>query len=204
MKNYLIIVDVQNDFTRELGTLYVKGAKSAIKNINKIFNTNVYDKIIATQDWHPTKHVSFASTWKKKPFVDTIYTDYGEQELWPIHCIKNSWGSEIDDNLRKEYIDIIWRKGTRFDLDSYSAFLENDRKTTTGLDSFLTNEGFFVCQVDIVGIATDVCVYNTAKDCYNMVSHDVRVLLNGCAGVNKENTEKRLQELKDIGVKIIE
>jgi nicotinamidase/pyrazinamidase len=214
MKKYLIIVDIQNDFTRKEGNLFVEGSNEAIKNINKLLEySDKYDSIIATQDYHPEGHVSFASSWEDKKLYSTVILErkhpktkeniYINQILWPDHCIAETWGSQFDDNLEKKYIDVIWRKGKNKNLDSYSAFLENDKLTETGLASYLNYDGQFDCEIDIVGVATDVCVYNTAVDCYNMVSHDVRVLLNCCAGVNKENTEKRIQELKDLGVKII-
>jgi nicotinamidase/pyrazinamidase len=203
MKHYLIIVDVQNDFSQKKGSLFVKGSELAIKNINKLLKNNKYDKIIATQDFHPLNHISFASTHQKDLF-STIEVDYGNQMLWPDHCIKNTWGSQIDDRLNSEQIEVIWRKGTKEYLDSYSAFLENDNDTETGLSAFINYDGGFNCFVDIVGIATDVCVYNTAKDCYNMITDNVRVFLPCCAGVTPKGVEKAIIDMKSIGIVIEE
>jgi nicotinamidase/pyrazinamidase len=203
LKHYLLIVDVQNDFSQEKGALFVKGSDLAIENINKLLQDNNYDKIIATQDFHPLNHISFASTHQKEPFSE-IDVNYGKQILWPNHCIKNTWGSQLDDRLKQEFIDIIWRKGTKENLDSYSALLENDKDTETGLAAFFNYDGSFDCFIDIVGIATDVCVYNTAKDCHLMISDNIRIFLSCCAGVSPENIEKALLDLKNLGVRIEE
>jgi nicotinamidase/pyrazinamidase len=202
MKKYLIIVDIQNDFTQEDGSLYVAGSKKAIQSINQMMVKNSYEKIILTQDYHPDNHISFAST-HGKPIFTEINAKYGKQFLWPDHCIAGTWGADIDAALDIEKVDIIWRKGTRKEVDSYSAFLENDSSSTL-LESFFIGEfRSHTPEIDIVGVATDVCVYNTAKDCMTLLPDaKVTVHLNGCAGVNEENTKNAIEDLLKRGVKI--
>jgi nicotinamidase/pyrazinamidase len=203
----LIIIDPQNDFTNKAGSLYVDGAEKAIENINKLLEKGNYDKVIATQDWHPRNHVSFASQYPgKKPFVDTVDTFYGKQELWPDHCIQGTWGADIDSNLDAIKIDIIWRKGTNIDIDSYSAVQENDKRTKTGLHNYLGNvysKDGSLPLFAVVGFATDVCVFNSARDIYTFAGGQVSVIQDCCAGVNHENTSVALQKLYDLGVNII-
>jgi len=203
MKKYLIIVDIQNDFTQEEGSLFVKGSDKAITAINEIINNNnFYDKIIATQDWHSRNHISFAETHNKKPFVDTIETSYGIQALWPNHCVQGTWGSDLDPRLNSDKIDIILRKGTKENLDSYSAFIENDKKTSTELEFLFKHMPEF--QIDICGVATDVCVYNTVKDCKAIFPEaKIRLFLPGCAAVFPEKLENILEELSKLNIILV-
>ena len=140
----LIIVDIQNDFCQG-GKLEVPNADSIIPSVNNIqkeFNT-----IILTQDWHPKDHKSFASQHKKKPFTQ-IKMSYGNQILWPDHCIQGTKGSEFHQDLNTRRANMIIRKGYRKNIDSYSAFFENDKKTSTGLNGFLKDlciKDIFLC-----------------------------------------------------------
>jgi nicotinamidase/pyrazinamidase len=195
---YLIVVDIQNDFTRGEGHLPVGGSDKAIEYINFLMEKGDFDKIIATQDWHPKGHISFATTHNKKPFEDTISTEYGKQSLWPEHCVQGTWGADFDDRLNRNLINIIWRKGMNKNIDSYSAILENDKKTYTGLQKYITSDD----EVTIVGVATDVCVFFTALD-FIKITENVSLHFKGCAGVNRENTKESINHLKKLGVKII-
>src|SRR5690625_2384969 len=132
--NALLIVDVQNDFCPG-GSLEVPGGDEIIPVINKISKT--FDVVIQTQDWHPEGHSSFASTHKDKEPFETIETSYGTQTLWPDHCVKGSKGAAFHPDLETDRSQLIVRKGFRRDIDSYSAFYENDNTTSTGLRGYL-------------------------------------------------------------------
>jgi nicotinamidase/pyrazinamidase len=186
----LIIVDVQNDFCPG-GSLAVEDGDRIISNINKLSNFGKFDMAIATQDWHPERHISFASTHKKKPF-EIIDVDYGNQMLWPDHCVQGTPGAELRPSLDQKPIHFIVRKGYRPDIDSYSAFLENDKSTETGLFQLIP-EGteLFIC-----GIATDVCVLNTALDTKKGFFDGVTVIEDACAGVTPAGEREALAQMK--------
>jgi len=197
-RNVLIIIDVQNDFCPG-GALEVPYGDEIIEIINKI--SPKFDKVIATQDWHPKNHISFASTHNKKIF-DTIETTYGTQILWPSHCVQESKGAEFHKKLNLKPVDLIIRKGTDVNLDSYSAFLENDKKTETGLQYYL--QGLNITKVYICGLATDFCVFYSAMDAKNF-GFNTYVILDACKGVDvpKNNVKKALDEMKKNHIKII-
>jgi len=156
----LIVVDVQNDFC-EGGALAVPGGNiSLISKINLLMQG--FDHIILTQDWHPAKHISFASQHPEKEPFDTIELSYGTQTLWPDHCIMGEWGAEFHPVLQTDRANAIIRKGSNHVIDSYSGFQENDRKTFTGLGGVLRER--MVKKVYVCGLATDYCVWWTALD----------------------------------------
>lgn len=155
----LIVVDVQNGFIPG-GNLAVAHADEIIPNINKL--ADWFDNIVLTQDWHPEHHISFAENHpNKKPF-DTIELDYGTQVLWPKHCVQGTKDAEFHPDLSLPQAQLIIRKGFHPHIDSYSAFMEADRKTLTGLASYLKERN--ISRVFIAGIATDFCVAWTAID----------------------------------------
>ena len=186
----LIVVDVQNDFCPG-GSLAVKDGAKIIPFINTLLDSNEFDLIIGTQDWHPERHISFASTHGKEPF-DVIDVPYGKQLLWPNHCIQGTKGAEFHPLLHSNRFNYILRKGMNKEIDSYSALMENDRKTLTHLHMMLNGYD----HVYIVGIATDVCVLNTALDCCHGVSN-VHVLLDGCAGVSDDGVKEAIDQMKN-------
>lgn len=158
-RSALIVVDVQNGFTPG-GNLAVADADQIIPLINEI--AQFFDNIVLTQDWHPENHISFANNHpQKKPF-DQIRLDYGTQVLWPVHCVQGTVDAALHPDLNIPQAQLIIRKGFHRDIDSYSAFMEADQKTSTGLAGYLRARG--IDSVFVVGIATDFCVAWTAID----------------------------------------
>lgn len=154
----LIVVDVQNGFTPG-GNLAVDRADEIIPSINKLAES--FDNVVLTQDWHPDHHISFAPN-HGLPTYSMIDLPYGQQVLWPKHCVQGTQDAEFHPLLNIPKAQLIIRKGFHADIDSYSAFTEADRKTTTGLEAYLKARG--IDTVYVVGIATDFCVAWTAID----------------------------------------
>ncbi len=175
----LIIVDLQNDFCPG-GSLAVEEGDRIAQVINPVAPD--FAVVVATKDWHPAGHISFASSHPgKKPF-ETVAVSYGEQLLWPVHCVQGSAGAELHPSLDANPIHLILHKGTRIDLDSYSAFFENDQSTPTGLDGYL--RGLGVSRLYVCGIATDVCVYSTVTDSLRL-GYEVTVIEDAVRGVDQ-------------------
>ncbi len=170
-----------------------------IPAINKI--SNKFDKVIATQDWHPKGHISFASTHNKEPY-QTIETKNGTQVLWQDHCVQGTSGADFHKELILEHVDLIIRKGTDPGLDSYSALLENDKQTETGLQHYL--KGLNINEVFLCGLATDYCVYFSAVDVKN-AGFNTTVILNACRGVDvpEGNIQKAIDDMKSKSIRII-
>jgi nicotinamidase/pyrazinamidase len=154
----LIVVDIQNDFC-EGGALAVPRADEIVSVVNRLMLR--FPTVVLTQDWHPVEHRSFAVHHDKEPF-STIEMHYGEQVLWPTHCVQDTWGSQFHELLALSAADLILRKGTNSGVDSYSAFRENDKSTKTGLSGYLTERG--VDRVFLAGLALDFCVGYSAVD----------------------------------------
>ncbi|KTD17303.1 bifunctional nicotinamidase/pyrazinamidase [Legionella jordanis] len=155
----LLIVDVQNDFMPG-GALAVPHSEVIIPIINQL--QRQFDLIIATQDWHPRNHQSFASNHSgKKPF-ETIMLHGIEQVLWPDHCIQGSEGAEFYSKLESDRVETIFRKGTDPEIDSYSGFYDNKHRKSTGLSGYLKEKK--VNEIYICGLCADICVYHTIKD----------------------------------------
>jgi nicotinamidase/pyrazinamidase len=153
----LLVIDMQNDFLPG-GSLAVTGGDEIIPGINALAAR--FDHVILTQDWHPRNHISFASTHHLQPFPDgiqaTIEAPYGIQHLWPDHCIQGSFGAQLHSALDIPHTELILRKGFRLDIDSYSAFTENDGATPTGLTGYLRERG--LTRLFFTGLAYDFCV----------------------------------------------
>ena len=150
----LLVIDMQLDFLPK-GALAVADGDTIIPGINALAAR--FDHVILTQDWHPRNHISFASSHPgKHPFTDTIEAPYGIQTLWPDHCIQGTRGAELHPDLSVPHAELILRKGFRKDIDSYSAFTENDRVTTTGLAAYLQARG--LTRLFFTGLAYDFCV----------------------------------------------
>jgi nicotinamidase/pyrazinamidase len=198
-KDALLIVDVQNDFCPG-GALAVEKGDEVIPVINKI--SGRFDKVVATRDWHPKDHVSFAGNHKGEEPFTVIEVDGLEQMLWPDHCVPGTKGAEFHPDLELKNVDLILHKGTRSELDSYSAFLENDQKTETGLRYYLN--GFGVTRVFVAGLATDYCVYFTAMDARKF-GYETFLIRDAARGVDvpEGNIEKALKDMKDNGVKVV-
>lgn len=177
-KTALIVVDVQNDFCPG-GALAVAGGDEILPRVNQLIAA--FDHVILTQDWHPAGHSSFASSHAGKAPFETMMMPYGEQTLWPDHCIQNSFGSLFHAGLNITKARHIVRKGFRPEVDSYSAFFENDHATATGLRDYLTLNN--IEAVTLCGLATDYCVAFSAIDAKTM-GLKVTVDLSACRGIN--------------------
>lgn len=203
MKHILIIVDVQNDFCPG-GSLAVSDGEKIIPGVNTLSADNRFSLIVATQDWHSAGHLSFASS-HGKPVLSTIPVSYGDQMLWPDHCVQGTRGAEFHPLLDTRKVQVVLRKGFRKEIDSYSGFFENDKKTSTGLfaliDFAAAREPF---EVVIVGIATDVCVFNTAMDARQILRYErVTVITDACAGVTPEGVATALSNMQNADVRCI-
>ena len=155
----LIVIDVQNDFCPG-GLLSVADGASIVPGINSLMD--LFPTVILTQDWHPAHHSSFASEHPGAAAYDLTQMPYGPQVLWPDHCIQGSDGATFHPDLRTDPAALIIRKGMNPQIDSYSAFFENDKTTPTGLGGFLSDRG--IRAVTFVGLATDFCVQYSALD----------------------------------------
>jgi nicotinamidase/pyrazinamidase len=154
----LVVIDVQNDFCPG-GALAVPGGDEIVTGINALMEE--FSSVILTQDWHPAGHSSFATSHWGRESYETVEMPYGPQVLWPDHCIQGTAGAEFHPVLRRD-ADLILRKGFRREVDSYSAFFENDHQTPTGLAGYLRERG--IDKVTLVGLATDFCVNYSAVD----------------------------------------
>lgn len=174
----LIVVDVQNDFCPG-GALAVAGGDEIVPVVNRLIGE--FDHVILTQDWHPAGHSSFASSHAGKNPFETTTMPYGEQVLWPDHCIQGTAGAEFHPDLVWTKAELMVRKGFDPAIDSYSAFYENDRTTPTGLAGYLRDRG--IGKVVLVGLATDYCVAYSALDA---VGHgfETTVLLEACRAID--------------------
>lgn len=155
----LIVVDVQNDFLPG-GGLAVPGGDEIIGPVNEL--ARHFSHVVLTQDWHPRKHISFASSHAGKAPFEMIELPYGSQVLWPDHCVQGSEGARLSARLDIPHAGLILRKGLQAGIDSYSAFVEADRTTRTGLAGYLRERS--IRRVFCVGLATDFCVSWTALD----------------------------------------
>lgn len=178
----LIVTDVQNDFMPG-GALAVPRGDEVVPLINRL--AAGFENVVLTQDWHPRGQVSFASSHPgKKPF-ETIRLAYGEQVLWPDHCVQGTLGAAFHPDLSIPHAQLIVRKGYHADVDSYSVFLEADRKTTTGLAGYLRERGLqelFFC-----GLATDFCVFWSALDA-RAAGFDATVIEDACRAIDLEGS----------------
>ena len=155
----LLVIDVQNDFCPG-GALAVPGGDDIVAGINALMDD--YAAVVLTQDWHPVGHSSFASSHPGKSPLEMIDMPYGPQVLWPDHCVQGSDGAAFHADLAVARADLIIRKGYNPEIDSYSAFFENDQTTPTGLEGYLRTRG--IDALTLVGLATDFCVNFSAQD----------------------------------------
>jgi len=194
----LLVIDVQNDFCPG-GKLEVPGGDQIIDTINQL--TPFFNCVVQTQDWHPLDHSSFASNHKGKKPYESISVDYGEQVLWPNHCVQESRGAEFHSDLETNYTNMIIRKGFRPEIDSYSAFFENDKTTNTGLKGYL--DSLNIRTVFITGLATDFCVKWSALDAVKC-GFKTYVVEDAVKGINiNESVDKAMKEMYDAGVEFI-
>ena len=183
----LIVTDVQNDFCPG-GALAVADGDAVIEPIHRVAQR--FEHVVLTQDWHTPGHFSFASSHAgKKPF-EQIERSYGLQTLWPDHCVQGSHGAEFHPELKLTRAELILRKGFRRQIDSYSAFFENDRKTPTGLGGYLRERG--LTRVFLAGLAYDYCVGYSALDA-RLLGFEALVLKDACRAIDLNGSAELME-----------
>lgn len=197
MTKALIVIDVQNDFCPG-GALAVPDGDAVVAPINALMAE--HDAVIYTQDWHPAAHSSFASSHPGKAPYEMIDMPYGPQVLWPDHCVIDSPGAAFHPDLDLSG-DLIIRKGYRRQIDSYSAFFENDQSTPTGLHGYLQERG--IGALTLAGLATDFCVAFSALDAARL-GYDVTVDLAACRAIDLDGSlQAAIDKMKNAGVALI-
>ena len=182
MTEALIVIDVQNDFCPG-GALAVADGDAIVPGINALMRE--FDAVVLTQDWHPAGHSSFATSHAGKGPFEVIEASYGPQVLWPDHCVQGSDGAAFHPALETDPADLIVRKGFRAQIDSYSAFFENDQATPTGLEGYLHTRG--IKRLTMVGLATDFCVHYSAVDAAKL-GFDVTVRQDLCRAIDLDGS----------------
>jgi nicotinamidase/pyrazinamidase len=195
----LVVVDVQNDFCPG-GSLPVPHGEEVVPTINALGQR--FRHVVLTQDWHPPDHRSFASSHPGRQAFQSIELPYGPQVLWPDHCVQGTAGAQFHAGLQVARAELILRKGYRRDIDSYSAFYENDHTTPTGLAGYLRERGF--TRVFLAGLAFDFCVRFSAEDARRS-GFEVVVVEDACRGIDMDGsvaaTQQALQSLGVAGIR---
>ena len=195
----LLVIDVQNDFCPG-GALAVTGGDEVVPIIQRI--APLFDHVILTQDWHTAGHQSFASSHSGKQPFEQIELSYGPQTLWPDHCIQGSPGADFHSDLRLPQAELILRKGFRPEIDSYSAFFENDRSTPTGLAGYLHERG--LTRLFLAGLAYDYCVGFSALDARRLGLPAI-ILRDACRAIDLNGSAAHMEsEFATASVEIIE
>jgi nicotinamidase/pyrazinamidase len=190
----LVVIDVQKDFCAG-GSLAVQNADAVVAPINSLMSK--FDNVVISQDWHPVGHKSFNTSHEGKEPFEVTTMPYGEQILWPEHCIAGTTGAEFHSELDTSKAKAIIRKGTNREIDSYSTFFENDRKTPTGMAGYLRQNGFK--RIFLSGIATEYCVGFSATDGIEE-GFDVYVITDATASFDNEDYEPMHKRWDDCGV----
>jgi nicotinamidase/pyrazinamidase len=191
----LLVVDIQNDFCPD-GALAVPRGDEVVPMVNRL--AQHFAHVVLTQDWHPPSHQSFASAHPGRRPYDTIIVFYGAQILWPDHCVQGTAGAEFRKDLQITHAELVLRKGYHRDIDSYSAFFENDRRTHTGLSGYLRERGF--SRIFLAGLAFDFCVRYSAEDA-RREGFEVVVVEDACRGIDVEGSVAATRRvLASIGV----
>jgi nicotinamidase/pyrazinamidase len=177
LNDVLLVIDVQRDFCLG-GALAIKDGDAVVPVINELAGR--FAHVVLTQDWHPVGHVSFASSHAGKKPYETTVVEYGEQTLWPDHCVQGTSGADFHPGLEVPQAELILRKGFRQEIDSYSAFFENDHRTATGLAGYLRERG--LGRVFVAGLAYDYCVRYSAVDAVQL-GFDAFVIQDACRAV---------------------
>jgi nicotinamidase/pyrazinamidase len=197
-REILLIVDIQNDFCPG-GALAVPRGDEIVPMVNRL--AGQFAHVALTQDWHPPGHLSFASAHPGKQPFETIVAPYGPQVLWPDHCVQDTAGAAFHPELHVPHAELVLRKGFVPTIDSYSAFRENDRRTPTGLASYLRERGFE--RITVVGIATDFCVLFSALDARE-AGFEVTVETATCRGIDVDGSLARaLASMREAGVRLV-
>ena len=193
----LIIVDLQIDFVTG-GKLAVPQGEQIVPLVNELAGR--FDLVVATQDWHPQNHKSFASNHPGKSPFEKIQLHGLEQVLWPDHCVQGSRGADFHPQLQMNRVEAVFRKGMVPEIDSYSGFFDNGHRKATGLRGYLTERGvddLFVC-----GLAGDYCVFYTAQDALKE-GFNTTIIEDATRPINRESFESAKQEIRDNGGRII-
>lgn len=195
----LLIIDVQNDFCPG-GRLAVPEGDEVIPIINRL--SEEFDRVILTQDWHPAGHSSFASAHTDHQPFETIETPYGKQILWPDHCVQGTDGARFHRDLHAERGQVIIRKGFRHDVDSYSAFYENDHQTATGLTGYCRERGIDVLY--LTGLALDFCVHWSAIDGRKQ-GFEVFVVEDAARAIDTNGSlDRAMRAMRNSGVRFVD
>jgi nicotinamidase/pyrazinamidase len=194
-QDVLLVVDIQNDFCPG-GALSVSAGDEVVPIINRLAQR--FQHVVLTQDWHPRGHLSFASTHPGAKPYETIEVAYGAQILWPDHCVQGTPGAEFRKDLQITHAELILRKGYHREIDSYSAFYENDRKTHTGLAGYLRERGF--ARVFLAGLAFDFCVRYSAEDA-KREGFEAVVVEDACRGIDVDGSVAATRKLfSELGI----
>ena len=195
----LLVIDVQNDFIPG-GQLAVPEGDQIVPLINRL--GGLFKQVVIAQDWHPSGHASFASSHPGHQPYEVIQLPYGEQVLWPEHCVQGTSGAEFHPELNLPHAQLIIRKGCNPDIDSYSAFLEADRRTTTGLAGYLKERG--IDTVYMVGLALDFCVMFSALDA-RAAGFNAFVVLDACRAIDRDGSlAAAMERMQTAGVGLIQ
>jgi nicotinamidase/pyrazinamidase len=195
----LVLVDLQNDFMPG-GSLAVDEGDRVVPLANELMSR--YELVIATQDWHPPEHVSFAANHPGSSPGDVVDVHGLKQELWPPHCVRDTQGARFHADLHIDRVHEIVRKGVDPEIDSYSAFFDNARMRATGLEQLLRAHD--VDQVHLMGLATDFCVRFSVLDALDLGFETV-VIEDGCRGVELEagDSARALDEMREAGARVV-
>src|SRR5271169_4296103 len=194
----LVIVDVQNDFCLG-GALAVPRGDEIVPAVNRL--ATEFAHVVLTQDWHPRGHASFASSHPGKQPFDTIAVSYGQQILWPDHCVQGTRGADFHPDLEVPHAELVLRKGFRTAIDSYSAFFENDRRTPTGLVDSLKERRLE--RITLCGLATDFCVFYSALDGRH-AGFEVTIATDACRGIDMDGSLAwAMRSMNEAGVNIL-
>lgn len=196
----LIVVDVQNDFCPD-GALAVPEGDRVVPVIKGLMPR--FELVVATQDWHPADHGSFAASHPGRKPGDVVALDGLEQILWPVHCVQGTTGAELHPGLNRAGVARVFRKGTEVNVDSYSGFFDNGRRQATGLGEYLRDHG--VTAVYVCGLATDYCVKATALDAVDL-GFAACLVAGACRGVELSpgDVQRAIEQMKEAGVRVVE
>ena len=197
-RDILVIVDLQMDFCPR-GALAVPQGDQIVPLVNRL--AAEFAHVVLTQDWHPRGHSSFASSHSARQPFDTIDLSYGQQILWPDHCVQGTAGAAFHPHLDVPHAELVLRKGFRTAIDSYSAFFENDRRTPTGLVGYLKERRFE--RVTLCGLATDFCVFYSAIDGHQ-AGFEVTVVTGACRGIDIDGSlSQAMRAMNEAGVTLL-
>ncbi|THF53940.1 bifunctional nicotinamidase/pyrazinamidase [Allorhizobium terrae] len=201
MTKALLLIDIQNGFCPG-GNLPVPAGDTIVPVVNALMASGHYDLIVASQDWHPANHGSFASMHPGKQPFEMGMLSGKQQVMWPDHCVQGTQDAEFHPDLNISRINYIQKKGENPDVDSYSAFRDNDQTSTTGLHTYLQEKG--VTQLDIAGLATDFCVKFSALDAVEMLPGvTTRFIQDASLGIDPQTVEAAIADMQSHGVHVI-